>query len=91
MRAMMLGVITTRLSMVLFGMAGVAVSAMGVVRGLLVIAGLVVLGGFAVMFGGVLVMFGGLVVMFDCVFAHLVRSRSGGKVHLTYATRLTVC
>jgi hypothetical protein len=73
------GVMTTRLGMMLFGVTGMAVGAMSVVCGLLVIAGLVVLGGFAVMFGGVLVMFCGLLVMFDCVFAHLVRSRSGGQ------------
>jgi hypothetical protein len=87
----MLGVMTTRLGVVLFGVTGMAVGAMSVVCGLLVIPGLVVLGGFAVMLGGVLVMFGGLEVMFDCVFAHLVRSRSVVKLHPTYATHLTVC
>jgi hypothetical protein len=77
MLAVMLGVSTARLGMVLFGVAGMAVGAMSMVRGLLVVAGFVVLGGFAVMLGGVLMMFGGLLVMFGCVFAHLVRSRSG--------------
>jgi hypothetical protein len=48
-----------------------------VMRGLLVIAGFVMLGGFAVMLGGVLVMFGGLLMMFDGVLAH-VRSQCGG-------------
>jgi hypothetical protein len=79
MLSMMLSVMATRLGVVLFGVTGMAVGAMGMVRGLLVIAGLVVLGGFVVMLRGVLMMFGGLAVMFDCVFAHLVRSRSGSK------------
>jgi hypothetical protein len=75
--AVMLGVVTARLDMMMFGVAGMAVGGVGVMRGLLVIAGLVVLGGFAVMPGGVLVMFGGLGVMIDGVLAH-VRSRCGG-------------
>ena len=74
--AVMLGVMTARLGMMFFGVAGMAVGAVRVVGGLLVVAGFMVLGGFAVMLGGVFVMFGGLVVVFDCVFAHLVRSRS---------------
>jgi len=41
------------------------------VRGLLVIAGFVMLGGFAVVLGGVFVVFGGLVVMVDGVVAHV--------------------
>jgi hypothetical protein len=67
----MLGVMAARLGMVFFGVAGVAVRAVGMMRGLLVIAGFVVLGGFAVMLGGVLVMFGGLVMMLDGVLAHV--------------------
>ena len=70
-RAVMLGVMTAGLDMVMFGMAGMAVGAVGVVRRLFVIAGFVMLGGFAMMLGGVLVMFGGLVMMFDAfVVAH---------------------
>jgi hypothetical protein len=69
--AVVLGVMTARFGMMFFGVAGVAVGAVGVVRGLFVIAGLVVFGGFAVMLGGMLVMFGGLVMMLDGVFAHV--------------------
>ena len=73
----MLGVMAARLGMVFFGVAGVTVRAVGMMRGLLVIAGFMVLGGFTVMLGGVLVMFGGLVVMVDGVLAHVL-SRCGG-------------
>jgi hypothetical protein len=76
MLTVMLGVMTARLGMVFFGVAGMTMRAVGVMRGLLVIAGFVMFGGFAVMLGGVLVMFGGLVVMVDGVLAH-VRSRCG--------------
>jgi hypothetical protein len=69
-RAVMFGVVTARLVMMLFGVAGMAMRGMGVVGGLLVVAGIMVLGGFAMMLGGMLVMFGGLVVMFDGVLAH---------------------
>ena len=57
--------------MMFFGVAGVAMRAVGVVSGLFVITGFMMLGGFAVMLGGVLVMFGRLVVMVDCVVAHV--------------------
>jgi hypothetical protein len=76
--AVVLGVMTARLGMVFFGVAGMAVGAVSVVRGLFVIAGFVVLGGFTVMLGGMLVMFGGLVVMFDGVFAHVWAPDSDG-------------
>jgi hypothetical protein len=78
--AVMGGVVTARLGVVMFGVAGMTVRGMGVVRRLFVIAGLVMLGGFAVMFCGMLVMLGGLVVMIDVgvflgvflgVFAHV--------------------
>ena len=77
---MVLGVMTAGFGMMLFGVAGVAVCSVGVMRGLLVIAGLVVFGGFAVMPGGMFVVFGGLVVMVldACVFAHIQLSRSVG-------------
>jgi hypothetical protein len=80
MLAVVLGVVTAGLGMMLFGVAGVAVSGVGVMRRLLVIAGLVVLGGLAVMPGGMFVVFGGLVmVMLDaCVVAHIWLSRSVG-------------
>ena len=77
MLAVMFSVMTARLGMVLFGVAGMPVGAMSMVCGLLVIAGLVVLGGFAMMFGSVLMMFGGFMMVFDCVCGHLVLSRSG--------------
>jgi hypothetical protein len=78
--AVVLGVMTAGLGMMLFGVAGVAVSGVGVVRRLLVIAGLVMLGGFAVMPGGVFVVFGSLVMMVldACVVAHILLSRSVG-------------
>jgi hypothetical protein len=73
----MLGVMTAGLGMMLFGMAGMAVSGMGVVGGLLVIAGLMVLGGFAMMLGGMFVVFGSLMMVLDaCVVAHILLSRS---------------
>jgi hypothetical protein len=70
--AVMLGVMTACLDMVMFGMAGMTVGAVGVVRCLFVIAGLMMLGGFTMVLGCVLVMFGGLVMMVDaCVVAHV--------------------
>jgi hypothetical protein len=71
--AVMLGVMPAGLDMMMFGMAGMTVGAVGVVRRLLVIAGLMMLGGFAMVLRGVLVMFGGLVMMVldACVFAHV--------------------
>jgi hypothetical protein len=71
--AVVLGVMTARLGMMLLGMAGMAVGGMGVMRRLLVIAGLMMFGGFAVMLGRVFVMFGGLVMMVldACVVAHV--------------------
>ena len=71
MVTVVLGVMTARLDMVIFGVAGMAMRGVGVVRRLLVIAGFVVFGGFTVMLGGVLVMFGSLGVMLDVgVLAH---------------------
>jgi hypothetical protein len=56
----------------MFGMAGMTVGAVGVVRRLLVIAGLMMLGGFAMVLGCMFVMFGSLVMMVDaCVVAHV--------------------
>jgi len=73
MFAVVLGVMTARLGMMLLGMAGMAVGGVGVMRRLLVIAGFVMLGGFAVVLGGVFVMFGSLVMMVPdaCVVAHV--------------------
>jgi hypothetical protein len=70
--AVMLGVMPAGLDMVMLGMAGVPVRAMGVVSRLFVIAGFVMLGGFAVMLRRVLVMFGSLVMVLDAfVVAHV--------------------
>jgi hypothetical protein len=70
--AVLFGVMTAGLGMMFFGVAGMPVSAVGVVRGLLVIAGFMMLGGFAVMLGGVLVVFSGLVVVLDaCMISHI--------------------
>src|ERR1700735_324891 len=67
----LLGVVAAGFGVMLFGVAGMTVGGVSVVRGLFVIAGFVMLGGFAVMLGCVLVMFGGLVMMFDaCMVAH---------------------
>jgi hypothetical protein len=87
--AVMLGVMTARLDMMMFGVAGMAVGGVGVMRGLLVIAGFMVLGGFTVMLGGVFVVFGGLVMMLD---AHVSLSRVGElKSARTNPDRLTLC
>ena len=64
MRAVLFGVVTAGLGVMFFGVAGVAMRAVGVVSGLFVITGFMML-------GGVLVMFGRLVVMVDCVVAHV--------------------
>jgi hypothetical protein len=59
--------------MMMFGVAGVPMRAVRMMRGLFVIAGFVVLGGFAVMLRRVFVMLGSLVMVFDaCMVAHIV-------------------
>jgi hypothetical protein len=63
--AVVRGVMTARLDVVMFSVAGMTVGGVGVVRRLFVIAGFVVLGGFTVVLGGMLVVFGGLGVMLD--------------------------
>ena len=69
--AVMGGVVTARLDMVMLGVAGMTVRGMGVMRRLFVVAGFMMLRRLAVMFRGMLVMLGGLVVMLDVgVFAH---------------------
>jgi hypothetical protein len=70
-RAVMLGVMTAGLDMMVFGMAGMAMGAVGVMRRLFVIAGLMVFGRFTVMLRGMFVVFSGLVmVLYACVVAH---------------------
>jgi hypothetical protein len=69
--SVMLGVMAAGFGVMLFGVAGVAVGGVGVVRGLFVIAGVVMFGGFAMMLRRVLMVFGGLVMVLDaCVVAH---------------------
>jgi hypothetical protein len=63
--AVVRGVMTARLDVMMFSVAGMTVGSVGVVRRLFVIAGFVVLGGFTVVLGSMLVMFGGLGVMLD--------------------------
>ena len=89
----MLGVMAAGFGMMMFGMAGVAVRAMGMVSGLFVMAGFMVLGGFAVVPCSLLVMFGGLVMMvlYACVFAHACSPDQVMKVRTIYAIRLTGC
>jgi hypothetical protein len=66
------GVVPARLGMMVFSVAGVPVSGVGMMRRLLVIAGLVVLGRFTMMLGGVLVVLGGiLMVLSALVLAHM--------------------
>ncbi len=68
----MLRVMAAGLGMMFLGVAGMPVGAMGVVRCLLVIAGLMVPGGFAVVLRCLLVVFGGLVMVLDaCVVSHI--------------------
>ena len=90
----MLGVMTACLGVMFFGVAGVAVGAVGVVRRLFVIAGFMVLGGFAVMLGGMLVMLGGLVmVVLDAFVVAHIRSPGWQCENTTpvYAGPLTLC
>ena len=69
--AVVLGVMTARLGMMFFSVAGMAMRGVGVVRSLLVVAGFVMPRSFAMMLRGMLVMFGRLVVMLNaCVIAH---------------------
>jgi hypothetical protein len=68
----MFSVMTARLDVMMLGVAGMAMRGVGMVRGLLMIAGFIVLRGFAVMLRGMLVMLGGLVMMLDTlVLAHV--------------------
>jgi hypothetical protein len=72
MLAVMLSVMTAGLGMMFLGVAGVAMRAVGVMGGLFVIAGFMMLGGFAMMLCRLLVVFGGLVMVLDaCVVGHV--------------------
>jgi len=90
----LLGVMTAGLDMMMLGMAGMAVGAVGVVRRLFMVACLMMPGGFAVVLGGMLVVFGGLVVVLDaCVVAHVcsLPVRQCENTRPVYASRLTLC
>ena len=72
MLAVVLGVMPAGLGVMVVGVAGMTVGAVGVMRRLVVVAGFVVLGSFAVMPRRVLMMLCRLVVMVNvCVIAHL--------------------
>jgi hypothetical protein len=90
--AVMLGVMTAGLDMMMFGVAGVPMRAVRMMSRLFVIAGFMMPGSFAVVLGGMLVVIGSLMMVLDaCVIAH---SRSPGlaiEVHILYANRLTLC
>ena len=77
--AVVRGVMTARLDVMMFGVAGMAMRAVGVVSRLFVIAGLVMLGGFPVMLGGMLVVLGGLVMMLDAAWSLMFLSRFGDE------------
>jgi hypothetical protein len=78
--AVMLGVMTAGLDMMMFGMAGVPVRAVGVMSRLFVIASFMVFGGFAMMLRGMFVVLGGLVMMLDVLMvAHVRFSRFGNE------------
>jgi hypothetical protein len=65
--AMMLGVLLGRLVRMMRGMQAVGMRHMGVMTGLLMLAAVIVLGGFAVMVGRALVMLGRRLVMLAAV------------------------
>jgi hypothetical protein len=90
---MKLGVMPARLVMMMLGMAGMAMGAMGVMRRLLVIAGFVMFGGFAVMLRGMLMVLGSLVmVLYAFVVAHVFLSRFElQQAAIVYAADLTIC
>ena len=72
MLAVLRGVMPARLDVMMLSVAGMAVGGVRVVRRLLVIAGLVMLGGFAMMLCCMLMVLGRLVVVLDALmFAHV--------------------
>jgi hypothetical protein len=67
------GVLLGRLVVMVVGMQRMSTRHFGVMRGLFVVAGLGMFGGFAMMLGRMIVMLGGLFVMLvDVVFVHIV-------------------
>jgi len=76
------GVMTARLDMVMLGVARMAVSGIGMMRRLLVITGLVMLRGLAMVLRRVLVMLRGLLVVLDAlVLTHHCSPGLEVKVH----------
>lgn len=72
MLAVPLGVVPARLYMMMLGMAGMPMGGVGMMRRLLVIAGLVMLGGLPMMLCCMLMMLGRLLVMLDALMlAHI--------------------
>jgi hypothetical protein len=72
MLAVLLGVMTARLYMMMLGVAGMAVGGVRMMRRLLVIAGLVMLGGLPMMLCRMFVVLGRLLVMLNALmFAHI--------------------
>jgi hypothetical protein len=70
--AVLLGVVPARLYVMMLGMAGMAVGGVRVMRCLLMIAGLVMLGGFPMVLCCMLMVLGLLLVMLDALmFAHI--------------------
>lgn len=91
MFAVVLGVMPARFGVVMLGMAGVTMGAVRVMRRLVVVAGFVVLGGFAVMTRRVLVMLCSLVMVLNaCVVAHDDLPVANEVCH-SYAGALTLC
>ncbi|MGY3528705.1 hypothetical protein [Bradyrhizobium sp. USDA 4452] len=89
--AVVLGVMPARFGVVMLGMAGVTMGAVRVMRRLVVVAGFVVFGGFAVMTRRVLVMLSCLVMMLNaCVVAHDDLPVANEVCH-SYAGALTLC
>jgi hypothetical protein len=74
------GVMPACLGMMVFGVAGVSVSGICMMRRPLVTAGLVVLGRFTMMLGRVLVMLGGFVMVLGALVLAHVSSRSAVKL-----------
>ena len=76
MLAVRLSVVPARLGMVMFGMTGVSVGDVGVMRRLLVITGLVVVRRFTMVLGRLLVMLSGFLMVFGSLVHGSSRSDS---------------
>jgi hypothetical protein len=90
--AVMLGVMTAGLDMMMFGVAGVTVGAMRMMRRLLVIAGFMMFGGFTVMLRRMFMVLRSLVMVLDgLVVAHGFSPGLMTETTMAYATDLTIC